>query len=252
MRIGICDNNILHVRHITTQLRQMREVTFSTVVSYCEAEWLLSDLKAGSEAFDILIVNPELPPYSGADIARLSLERNASCQVIFITNDERQRPHCYAVRHAYMLPKSHLATGMLLAIQRAAALLEAARADWLEVTINAERYIVDSAQILYLERVQRQSVIKMRDASLTTYQTPQALLDQLRAGRFVRCHRSIYVNLFEVAGYKANQLTLKNGETLPIGRQYQQTVREALARFTEETLGCGKRAGQAAPEEECM
>ena len=46
---------------------------------------------------------------------------------------------------------------------------------------------------------------------------------------FVRIHRSYVVPLSKVHSYNRQELTLKNGQVLPIGRQYADEVMSALA-----------------------
>ena len=50
---------------------------------------------------------------------------------------------------------------------------------------------------------------------------------------FVRCHRSYLVHLDAVESMSYTALKLKDGDTLPLGRTYVQSVREALKSWQE-------------------
>lgn len=244
MRIGICDNNGDTTRFIGNQLKQVRAIMPSVLVSYGDEEVLLGELERRDEAFDILILNTRLGKADAMAIAKLSLERNANCQIIFITDDRLQRPACYEIRHVYMLPKAELSAWLMPAVLAAAERLKAAHAQWITVTVNAETHIIDAATVVYMERMDRQTLLVMENGRLTTYQTPQKLISQLSTPIILRCHRSIYVNLYAVAGYRTGALLLRNGETLPVGRKHQQTVREEMDRFVHGVLSPYDAGGQ--------
>ena len=53
---------------------------------------------------------------------------------------------------------------------------------------------------------------------------------------FLRCHRSYLVHLDAVAAMSYTALTLRDGVTLPVGRTYVDSVREALQIWREGAL----------------
>ena len=105
---------------------------------------------------------------------------------------------------------------------------------------NAEEYIVVKqeynnvriplADILYIEAMEGYSkIFRSEDRCVLSRVILKKLQAMLPERDFVRIHRSYVVPLSKVHSYNRQELTLKNGQVLPIGRQYADEVMSALA-----------------------
>ena len=236
MRIGICDAQHSYQDYLIRLLRQINEIEHATVLSYSDPEWLVSDVTLRTEAYDIAIVNKDLGPHNGVSIGKEIIKANPDCQLIFVSEENRIVPDFYEVDHAGILPKSLVPTCLVTVIQRSIAKLEKLDSKYLMATSNNTKILIPCSEVLYMERIQRKTHIVLEAESVTTYQTPQSLLDNETAARFVQCHRSIYVNLRKITRFQSNEITLKNAMKLPVGRQYMLQVKAAFLQLSSELL----------------
>lgn len=231
MRIAICETQADYIEYICRLLRQIREVSFATVATYTDPEWMISDVFLRTEAFDIAIISRELGTHNGVFIAREMTKKNEACQIVLISERNRIFPEYYEMNHTCILPKEYVPRHLVTAIQKSVVNLAAMEHSFFVVTANSEKIYVPCREVLYLERVQRKTHIVTKDDTIETYQLPQEIVDSACGLDFVQCHRSIHVNLRKVTRYQANEFTLEQNIKLPIGRQYAAQMKEAIKRF---------------------
>lgn len=65
MRIAVCETQTEYIEYICRLLKQIREVSFATVATYTDPEWMISDVFLRTEAFDIAIISRELGTHNG-------------------------------------------------------------------------------------------------------------------------------------------------------------------------------------------
>lgn len=236
MRIAICDDNVNYINYIIRLLKQIREIGNSVVTSYVDSSWLISDVEKRAEAFDVLITNTKVKGVNCVRVAKAILQYNDACQIIFITDSNELMPECYEVNHIYMLHKDRVPTHLVLAMHKAICNIEAMEPNYIAVTMNKEKLLLPCREILYFERVQRQTHIVLEKQTYVTYQTPLELIRQAGQGNFLQCHRSIYLNLNKVLGCGRDGFTLKNGAVLPIGRQFGKESKMAFARYSNSSV----------------
>ncbi|MDE5655686.1 MAG: LytTR family DNA-binding domain-containing protein [Muribaculaceae bacterium] len=84
--------------------------------------------------------------------------------------------------------------------------------------------------IIYIEAMEGYSkIFRSKDRCVLSRVILKKLQAMLPERDFVRIHRSYVVPLSKVHSYNRQELTLKNGQVLPIGRQYADEVMSALA-----------------------
>lgn len=238
MRIAICETYIPYLNYIIRLLKQIREVESSTIVSYVDPDWILSDLSARTEAFDIAIVNKDFGNQQGIHIAQNIAQRFSYCQIIIVSEVNTIFPEYYEVNSAYLLPKEHMPNHLVTVIQKAYRNLEKLDNSLLLVISNNDKILIPLVDILYLERVLRKTQIVLRNEVLETYQTPQQLLNKEIAWRFLQCHRSIYVNIKKICKLRATELILKENISIPIGRAFAPEVKNKFQNIINEIQAC--------------
>lgn len=243
MRIAVCETQADYINYICRLLKQIREVSFATVATYTDPEWMISDVFLRTEAFDIAIISRELGTHNGVFIANEMTKKNNACQIVLISEKNCILPEYYDMNHACILPKEYVPLHLVTAIQKSVGNLSAMEHSFFMVTANSEKIYVPCRDVLYLERVQRKTHIVTREDTIETYQLPQDMIDSVCGLDFVQCHRSIYVNLRKMTRYQANEFTLERGIKIPIGRQYALQVKEAIRRFENGLMICNRNVG---------
>lgn len=231
MRIAVCDTQAEYVEYICRLLKQIHEVSFASVTTYTDPEWMLSDVLLRTEAFDIVIISRELGTHNGVFIANEMTKKNRACQIVLISEINCILPEYYSMNHACILPKEYVPLHLVTAIQKSVVNLSAMEHSFFIVTSNSEKIFVPCRDVLYLERIQRKTHIVTVEDTIETYQLPQDVIDSVCGLDFVQCHRSIYVNLRKITRYKANEFALERNIRIPIGRQYALQMKEAIRHY---------------------
>lgn len=122
--------------------------------------------------------------------------------------------------------------GMTKEIEQVVASLRAAEQ---KLTGNREdqTYILDAAQVLYIDTIDRKVFLYSES---DVYETPlklYALEEQLAAQDFFRASKSSIVNLRHIQALKSDLdgrllVTMDNGEHLVVSRQYAAAIKERL------------------------
>ena len=231
MRIAICETQAEYIGYLCKLLKQIHEVSFASVTTYTDPEWLLSDVLLRAEAFDIAIISRELGTHNGVFLANEITKKNTACQIVLLSESNGILPEYYLMNHTCILPKKYVPLHLVTAIQKSVGNLSAMEHSCFVVTSNSEKIFVPCRDVLYLERVQRKTHIVTLEDTIETYQLPQDVIDSVSGLDFVQCHRSIYVNLRKMTRYKANEFTLERSIKVPIGRQYALQMKEAILHF---------------------
>lgn len=97
--------------------------------------------------------------------------------------------------------------------------------------VNKKMVRVWLDDILSAESLKEYVRLRLRDGSSLVTKGQLSDMEQRLAGRqFVRAHRSFLVGLRHVEAYTATELYV-GGSAVPIGRQYQAAVQEALEQY---------------------
>jgi len=231
MRIAICETQVSYLNYIIRLLKQIRELELSTITSYIDPDWILSDLNARAEVFDIAIVNKDFGNHQGIYVAQIIAEKCTNCQIILVSEANVLFPEYYEVNSVCLLPKEYLPNHLVTVIQKAYRNLEKLDNSLLQVASNNEKILIPLEDIQYIERVLRKTHIVLKNEVIETYQTPEQLMDNAMALSFVRCHRSIYVNIKKIYKLRANELVLRDNVSIPIGRAFSPVVRSKFQNF---------------------
>lgn len=82
--------------------------------------------------------------------------------------------------------------------------------------------------IIYMESLKDYLRIYTKETEMVVHYTLTKILENLPEDEFIRIHRSYAISLKKVNAIEGNQVELKNGKMLPIGRLYQQTVKDTI------------------------
>ena len=100
--------------------------------------------------------------------------------------------------------------------------------DFIPVTINRRTEYVKCADLLYVVSERRQLLFVTSDGNLTSYGKMDEIAEKLPQ-YFCRCHRSYIINLRRIHRVRGwNSFEMPNGDIVPVGRIYQDSVKEAV------------------------
>lgn len=230
-RLAICEDDPLEagsLRALCEEILTQRQVPHR-VRLFSSAEALAQALEQNGAAFDLLLLDIEMPGKSGMDLARELYHRQTPVRLLFITGNPAYALEGYEVHPVHYLLKpvdrDTLAEVLLRDWQThrqpAALVLHYARKT---LTLPAD-------DILYMESHNHTVTIHTVRGD---YPVPVPLADVERLAppdRFSRCHNSYLVHLGQVAQIGRTGLLLRSGARLPVGRRYYDSFQAAFVRY---------------------
>lgn len=222
IRIAICDDE----KNIRAYLRTLvrKQDSESEITEYASADEYLS----GGMEHDLLFLDIEMKgAASGMDgmsmakqIRNMELDRQPV--IIFVTGYEEYVYDAFDVGAFQYLLKPINEQKFAEVFSRAAEqiLSEAEqKKKTLIIQYGSESRAIPLDSIYYLESRNHKVVLYLKEGELEYYAKIGELEEKL-AGQFYRIHRGYLVNLAYVEGYDKAEVTLANGDRLPLSKKY--------------------------------
>ena len=200
---------------------------FSDGISLCESPHLPD--------YNILFLDVEMPILSGLEAAmhiRNSLAPAA--KIIFVSNYPEYMQSSFSV-HPYHYLKKPVSDDMIYSvlssaikdIERDRFFIELSLPDLSEMTLKIH-------DLLYIESIDSRKRILSVHSKTDIIEAKGTLADcesDLEGTSFVRCHKSILVNLFHIHYLHKQEIILDTNETIPVGRSYATDIRNKLSKM---------------------
>lgn len=189
-----------------------------------------AELLQSSHCFDIFLLDIQMPIQDGLELAKKIRETgNQSC-IIFVTALEEYVYDAFEVEALDYICKPVDDTRLKKALHRAIRKLKENKDTALFIQTKNWCKSVKLSSIYYCEVINRKLYLHTQSGVITYYSTLEDIEKQLDY-RFVRCHRSYFVNLDYLLEYANDQITVENGEKVPVSRLRHQAVMEAMLQY---------------------
>lgn len=230
-QIAICENetkileqlhdlcaDILDEINISYQIKTFKNTSSLTKILYNRPA-----------SFDLLLLDIVMDGVNGMEFAKQLRSRQNLVNIIFITAHEDYLLEGYSVQPLWYLLKpvsrTELATAIHTDLQR----------NHLPKTIilksGSRNISLDIENVIFIECMNHTLYIHLTDHTLSVHMTLTNAQDIFPSHQFSRCHKSYLVNLHWIADITRTSLQLKNGDTLPVGRNYQFQLQSDFIRY---------------------
>lgn len=183
---------------------------------------------------DIAFLDIDLKTMNGIALASMILKKYPKVATIFITGHREFAYDAFTVEAFSYLTKpieqDRLERIFKKAIVHVNDLFNRKQRSTLIITEDNIKKKINQAIILYIERINNQSIIVTKTAKHGVYETLTSLEDRLEE-YFIRVNQGIIVNLEEVENYHNNQIIMKSGDTIQVGRTYQKQVKKKFLEY---------------------
>ncbi len=238
MRIAVIDDQSAdrdYIAALVSRWAKDRD-TAVTAVPFPSAEAFLFAYSEDRD-FDILLLDIEMGAINGVELAKTVRAENDAVQMVFITGFPDFIAEGYEVSALHYLMKPVDRDKLFSALDRAVANLGKAER-WILLPSGDGQTRVRLDRIVYAEAYGHDLTVHTGDGDFTFRRTIGAWEAELGpdAG-FVRCHRSVLVNLRFVSKITKTDVVLDDGTVLPLARNAQQAVSQAFIRYYREGMG---------------
>lgn len=229
-RIGICDDEVLHVKINALFVQEIgkRNHFEVDVKGFTKISQLQKYLM--KESLDILFLDIDLGEDSGILLAAELMEQYPELVIIFITGHREFTGEAFDVEAMGYIVKPVEEQKMERVLKKAILQVMALKGQNCQQELviteeNIKKKIIED-DIIHIERELSKSVIHTRDKDYKVYETMTSLCERL-SSNFLRVNQSEAVNRKEIEEIRDNMVTLKNGKMITIGRTYRKAVMES-------------------------
>lgn len=225
LRLGICDDETQDLAQILEMVKWYDEDCQFHITTFLHAKDLL--LAAKTYSFDITILDIEMEPPTGFDVAKELIAMPEPPIVIFATKSNAYALKGYGVAIRYLqkpIAKADFFEAMDAAVADAVAHRMTFQIDNTLVSIRL-------GDIQYIETFGHYAVVHTDQNAYRFRSTLKEVMERIPKGYFVSPHRSYIVNLEHIHTATATQILMDCGAVIPIGRKHAQEFNDALYRF---------------------
>ena len=235
MKLAICDDDI----SILNQLEDFIERTSNTRCNYelfSSAEELCQYEEKLNIKFDFYILDIEMSPLSGLDLAKTIRARNPHALIVFLTSYPQYVYDVFEVITFDFILKPITYEKFYSVFEKASTYLHLAKLTF-SFSYRKNTYSIPWESILYIEKSGRKAFIHTDDGEI--YQcniTLPQIREQLDSHMFSSIHNSCIVNLSQIVFIEKEQLRLKNGTILYVARSHRQELKSQHLNFLKEQI----------------
>lgn len=224
-RLGICDDEIQDLTQILELVKRYDEECRFQITTFLHAKDLLDAAKIAS--FDITILDIEMEPPTGFDVAKELIAMPNPPIVIFATKSNAYALKGYGVAIRYL--QKPITQGDFFEAMDAA--IADVTAHHLSFQIDTSLVSIRLRDIQYMEAFGHYIVVHTAEKAYRFRSTLKEVVSRLPKGYFASPHKSYVVNLEHIRSATASEIMLDCGAVIPIGRKRMQEFNDALYRF---------------------
>ena len=226
-KVGICDDEVLHVKINGVFVKEIaKRLNYDIAVAgFTKTSQLKSHLK--KEKLDILFLDIDLGNDSGILLAAELTKQYPDMVIIFITGHRECACEAFDVEAIGYIVKPVEEQKMERVLKRAILQVMAIKGQGCSPEIiiteeNIKKKIMEE-DIIFIERQMSKSIIHTVNRDYKVYETITSLCERLSSG-FLRINQSEVVNQKQIQEIRDNNVILKNGKAISIGRTYRKSV----------------------------
>lgn len=225
MLVGICDDDPLDLSDTLSLLRNYDKNDLLNILSFNKASDILDYMV--TMPIDIVVLDIEMSPPNGFDIAKVLLKQKKPPVIIFSTKSNAYALKGYGIALRYLqkpLQSEELSEALDAAIAEATAHRVILEADGI-----AHAILISS--ITYVEVYGHYCEVHYDGEKIVIRKSLKELLSELPISIFVCPHKSYIVNMEKIRSASATVIRLDDGTSIPISRKRANDFSVAFYRF---------------------
>ena len=230
LSVCICDDELIMRRELREQLSQYSGHQELEIFEYSS----ISELLESTFHYDVLFLDIRFNDEDAGIEAAKRLRRSGNeAVIIFLTSLSQYATNGYEAEAFRYLMKP-IQMNMLTETMDAVISKIEAKHFRFSVVSDSGAVIIEAADISHIESLARRRIINMRGQKIETWETMTELYAKLPKGRFVYIQKGYVSNLDFIGQVKSNEVTLKNGDQIALGRSYKDDFFVAFNRYVRD------------------
>ena len=229
-KIAICDDEVEQRKYLLeiVIVWARKNCHLVEVKQYRKAEDFLFDYEEEKD-FDILLLDIEMSEVTGIELAKVVRKDNLAVQIIFVTGFYEYFSDGFDVSALHYLIKPVDERKLCPVLDKAVQNLEYRQRSILVTTADMDVKVL-LADILYVEAENVYVVVHTKRGNYRTRMSLAKFVEQLDE-TFFKVHRSFVVGLKYVKKITKTEITMINGDIVPISRKLYDEVHSALIKY---------------------
>ena len=230
LKIAICDDEQNQIEYLsgvvsawTSKNRHVVELK-----TYSSAKSFLFDYSEEKD-FDILLLDIEMPGMTGVELAKAVRKENSTVQIVFITGYYEYFSDGFDVSALHYLIKPADERKLLPVLDRAVSNLNYRQRSVLLTSPDGD-VKVSLADICYVESENVHVAVHTVSGVYRSCISLSKFAEQLDE-TFIKVHRSFIVGLKYIKRISRTDITMQNGDLVPISRGMYDEVHSALIKY---------------------
>lgn len=226
MKLCILENHETHKNHLLALLHRWEKEHGVPLKIDCFSDGKAL-LAADTSDYDLIFLDIQLADMTGLQVAQALRARGFSRDLVFLTAYREYVFEGYNVQALNYLIKPADYAKLDACLSHVQEKMKNACYSY---TYRGTVMLIPYRDIRYIESSGHHIDIVTADRTLLQSISFKSVVCQL-PGNFIRCHRTLIVNLHHVQKIDGKTLFLKGGTVLPVSNTYLDAVREAFLRF---------------------
>ena len=228
LKIAVCDDekNICDYieKRVTDYLARVDEDAEISV--FYDSAPLLEACKKSND-FDIIFLDIKMKTINGVDCAKLLRENDVNSLIVFVTSSAEYVFSGYEVKAFRYILKTDLVNAFDRIFGECLTELKKNIDKVFPLKTTSVVKNIPLNDILYFESNKRVLIVHTKGEDHSFYGKLDDIEEGLQNDNFIRIHQSFLVNAFKINSVSKTEVTLKNGDILPVSKSRATAVKEA-------------------------
>lgn len=231
--IAICDDQKEELDMLYKNVKSFFENAHvpHAIDAYTSSMLLSLALKESASAYDLFLLDIEMPELDGMTLAKQIRDENNNAIILFITSHTEYAIDAFSLDIFRYIPKTLLQSRLTPALTDALSVLSLQSEKYYLVQRNSSTYRLPYTQILYIDRDGKNTVFHLKSGITKERASLDAVYTRLEHHDFTFIEHGIIINLFHAIRLDKNILTLSDGASLTVSRSHLTDVRNAITKY---------------------
>lgn len=230
IKIAVCDDeNKICVNFRDKIISILKDINITAEVQiFDNAVCFFKELK--QEKYHIVFLDIDMPNLSGLEIAEEMMNMINKPLLIFVTNQDALVYQSFQYHPFGFIRKGYFDDEIERIVISAIDTIQMENYYYL-FRSESETVRMDISDVIYFESCQNYVILYTKNASYRYRETLTRIEIELSSRGFIRIHKGFLINQEAVFRIGADEVTLLNGVSLPIGRTNKEAVKQNLMRY---------------------